>query len=192
MAHVLILYATQEGQTRSIAEFIGDILKDEGHTAEVDSVDTPKTLGSFDAVMIGASIHIGHYPQSLRDFIKKHIKRLNAMPSAFFSVCLTASKTDEEHRALAQNYLDGLFNESDWKPDLSTSFAGALKFTQYGFFKTQLMKAIAKREHLQVDSKHDYSYTSWEKVMRFAMKFVQLLKKPAAPSQAEAKLNASL
>ncbi len=183
MANVLILYATQEGQTKTIAEFIADALKDEGHNTVVAPIEESPLLGSFDAIAIGASVHIGHYPQSLRTFVKKHLKRLTKLPTAFFSVCITASKPDEEHQRLAQAYLDGLFSEMSWQPELSISFAGALKFTQYGFFKTQVMKAIAKREHLQVDNKHDYEYTNWERVMRFTLDFSQLIKQSLNPKR---------
>lgn len=176
MAAILVLYATQEGQTKNIADFIGEVLKDEGHKVAVASVEHPPTLAPFDAFVLGASIHVGHYPQVFHDYVKTYNSSFNKGSSAMFSVCLAANKDDTDHMQKAQAYINELTAETAWKPDQSISFAGAIRFTQYGFFKKQVMKAIAKKEHLKVDAKHDFEYTDWERVTRFALEFSKLVK----------------
>lgn len=176
MATILVLYASQEGQTQTIAEFIADVLRDEGHTVSVASVEHPPMLAPFDAIVLGASIHAGHYHEAFRNYVKTQVSSLNKLASAFFSVCITANKKDASHMEQAQGYIESLLDETQWQPNLSISFAGALKFTQYGFFKTQVMKAIAKKEHLKVDGKHDFEYTDWEHVTRFALEISKYLR----------------
>ncbi len=176
MANLLVLYASQEGQTQTIAEFIADVLKDEGHTVSLSAVEEPPLLADFDGVVLGASIHLGNYSKAFRDYTKTHAQHFNELASAFFSVCLTANKKDAQHMEQAQSYIDSLMTEALWQPNLNISFAGALKFTNYGFFKTQVMKAIAKKEHLKVDGNHDFEYTDWERVTRFALDFSKYLK----------------
>ena len=171
MATILVLYASQEGQTEKIAHYIGETLRDEGHKVAVQAADKPPSLAAFDGIIMGAPIHVGHYPDALTHFIKVHIDELRKLPSAFFSVCLTAAHMDDAHKHDAQSYIDALLEETGWQPGLASSFAGALKFSEYGFFKRQLMKSIAKREHLIEDAKHDYEFTDWDKVTTFAQDF---------------------
>jgi menaquinone-dependent protoporphyrinogen oxidase len=47
-------------------------------------------------------------------------------------------------------------------------FAGRLAYTQYGFVKRQLMKWIARKEGGATDASHDWEYTDWDAVDRFA------------------------
>lgn len=178
MANVLILYANQQGQTQTIADFIADALKDEGHSAMVSSIEVLTQLNNFDAVILGASIYRGRYPKGLKKYIQDHKKQLKLLPSAFFSVCPKYSKTDEIQQQQAQTHLDKLLAETNWHPDISSSFAAALRFSPYVFFKTKVMKAIAKREHLQADTEQDSEYGNLEKVVRFSLRFSDLLNHP--------------
>ena len=171
MATILVLYASQEGQTKTIAHYVGDTLKEEGHKVAVQSVDNPPTLAAFDAAILGASIHVGRYADTLLRYLKAHVGELNKLPSAFFSVCLTAAHAGESRQRDAQGYIDALKDETGWQPALTTSFAGALKFSEYGFFKRRLMTSVAKRDHLIADAKHDYEFTDWDKVTVFAQAF---------------------
>ena len=78
------------------------------------------------------------------------------MPSAFFSVCLAvASDIPEEHKE-AENITVELLKQTGWKPLMTKQIAGALKYTQYDFFKRLIMKMIAKKEGRTTDTSHDY------------------------------------
>lgn len=182
MATLLVLHASQEGQTQKIADYIGETLRDEGHEVAVQPLETPPALTIFDAVIIGASIHIGAYPDALSRYVKMHLASLNALPSAFFSVCLTAATQDEEHVQRALGYIDSLLDETQWRPALTASFAGALKFSEYGFFKRRLMKSVAKQDDLIPDAQHDYEFTDWDRVTVFAQDFLGKIETaPSAP-----------
>ena len=41
-------------------------------------------------------------------------------------------------------------------------------YTQYGWFKRRVMRAIVKREGGDTDMSHDYEYTDWNAVDQFA------------------------
>jgi menaquinone-dependent protoporphyrinogen oxidase len=177
MARILILYASQEGQTAKVADFLAEALKEEGHEVEVAPAKSPPKLSGYDAVMIGASIHVGQYPKEVQDYIKAHKGELARLVSAFFSVSLTAAQTDETSQETVKSYLQGLQDDTGWKPDEIGSFAGALKFTRYGFFKRQLMKAITKKGSLDADASRDHEYTDWEAVAAFAQAFARQLER---------------
>ena len=92
MTKILIGYGTTEGQTARIAEYIADVIRDQGHEAQVldlkRSKDVP--LDGTDAVVIGGSIHMGKHEESVGDFVRKNRGALERLPSAFFSVSLAA------------------------------------------------------------------------------------------------------
>jgi menaquinone-dependent protoporphyrinogen oxidase len=169
---ILIVYETTEGQTRKISHFMEAILKDYGHDVTVtDASETPPAPSSYDAVIIGASVHINKYQSAVLHYITQHIEALNKIPGAFFSVCLAvASEIDEEHKEAAKvtNYF---LEHIGWKPLMTAQIAGALKYTQYDFFTRLVMKRIARREGRATDTSKDYEYTDWDAVREFAAEF---------------------
>jgi len=170
---ILIVYSTTEGQTRKIARFMEDVLQDAGHKVAIaDAADQPPSPGEYDAILIGGSIHIHKYQAALTYYITHYAVALNKMPGAFFSVCLAvASDMEEEHRE-AEKITGDFLHQTGWKPLAVTQVAGALKYTQYDFFKKLVMKMISKREGRTTDVSRDYEYTDWDGVKKFILDFV--------------------
>jgi len=168
----LIVYGTTEGQTRKIAGFMEETLKAEGHLVTIaDATNDPPAPSGYDAVLIGCSIHIHKYQNAITHYITRHAEVLNKMPGAFFSVCMAvASDMVDEHKEAAKIASDFLV-QTGWKPLMTTQIAGALKFTEYDFFKRLVMKMIAKREGHTVDTSKDYEYTDWNAVKKFVTEF---------------------
>jgi menaquinone-dependent protoporphyrinogen oxidase len=169
---ILIVYGTTEGQTRKISHFMEAILKDRGHDVTVaDASKTPPLPSSFDAVIIGASIHIHKYQSAVLRYINSYIADLNKIPSAFFSVCLAvASDMEEEHKE-ARKITNDFLERVGWKPLMTTQIAGALKYTHYDFFTRFVMKRISKREGRTTDTSKDHEYTNWDAVREFVTEF---------------------
>lgn len=175
MARILILYGTSEGQTAKIADVVADVLGQHGHQA--DTVDVTAAFGrlpdGYDAVVVGASVHVGKHDKHVVELVQHDRDALAAMPSAFFSVSLAAHGDVAE----AEGYVDQFEAETGWRPDQVALFGGALLYTQYGFVKRHLMKRIAqdKPGALGVDTSRDYVYTEWDAVKRFAEHFADSL-----------------
>lgn len=173
MTRVLIPYGTTEGQTAKIAEVIAEVIRERGH--EADSVDIKSLADTvpdgYDAVIIGASIHMGKHDKHVVEFVQKNRDTLELLPSAFFSVSLAAYGDAQE----AEGYVDEFEDESGWRPDKVAMFGGALLYTQYGFIKRRVMKGIAKDKpgNLGLDTSRDYVYTEWDAVKRFAEHFAK-------------------
>ena len=55
--------------------------------------------------------------------------------------------------------------------ELTTQIAGALKYTQYDFFKRIIMKMISKKEGRTTNTSQDYEYTNWNLVKEFVNRF---------------------
>ena len=180
MAKVLILYGTTEGQTAGIAEVITDVIREMGHEAEaVDIKRVSDTLpDGYDAVIIGASIHMGKHDKHVVEFVHKNHDTLERLPSAFFSVSLAAQGDTQE----AAGYVDRFEDETGWRPGRVALFGGALLYTHYGFIKRHMMKKIAgeKPGQLGTDTSRDYVYTEWDAVRRFAEHFADQLQTTSA------------
>lgn len=177
---VLICYGTTEGQTRKIAEFIGDLVTRGGHEAVLCDATTVGAVEASraDAAILAASIHIGRYQAALVHRARDWHERLNAIPSAFVSVSLSAASADPHERAEVDEIAQKMLHETGWRPGATLHAAGALRFTQYDFFKRWAMKLIALQHRQPIDTRSDQEYTDWAELGRFVEAF--LAKLPAA------------
>ena len=115
MSRVLIPYGTTEGQTAKIAEVLADVICEKAHEAdavEINSLVGP-VLERYDAVIIGASIHMGKHGKHVVEFVRKNRDTLERLPSAFFSVSLAAEGDTKE----ADGYVEQFEDETGWRPD---------------------------------------------------------------------------
>lgn len=176
MAKIAILYATSEGQAAKISEHIDQIARDRDDEAEaIDVKDVPASfsLEEYDAVIVGASIHMGKHEDYVRDFVKQNREPLERIPSAFFSVSLTACEHTDEGRVQTKEYVEKFVEETGWHSDMAAIFAGALRYTQYGFIKRHFMKKISKdMGSVDTDTSRDYEYTDWNDVRHFTEGFL--------------------
>lgn len=192
MANILVVYGTTEGQTRKIAAFIADVIRERGHTAELaDSTAVEPVLGehTFDGFIVGASVHQGHHQSSVTHFVQAHRTELERVPSAFFSVSMAAALDGDEDQEEPRRYVSEFLKETGWTPDVTARVAGALLYTKYDFFKRFLMKMISKRQGGPTDTSQDYEYTDWDQVTRFVEELLREIEthraSVAAPAQPE-------
>ena len=83
MAKVLTLYGTAEGQTATISEYIAEAARDQGHeakTLDIKEFSGGSVPDGYDAVIVGASIHMGQHEDYVRDFVKKTTDLSNVSP----------------------------------------------------------------------------------------------------------------
>ena len=179
-----IAYATVEGQTRKIAEKLVSILEALNHQAVIVSATemSEYTLERPDGVMLCAPIHAGRYPAYFTDFVRREVDWLNAVPSAFVSVTLSIASADPEEREEAARFPVALAAETGWNPRAIHNAKGALRYTEYDFFKRWMLKRIAGKHKAPTDTSNDYELTDWEALERFAVDFVELCGTGSAPT----------
>jgi menaquinone-dependent protoporphyrinogen oxidase len=85
MTKVLVVYASRHGATQGIAERIGDVLRTEGHEADVASADEVAGVGKADAVVVGSAVYMGSWLKEAIEFIKRNEVRLAEVPLWLFS-----------------------------------------------------------------------------------------------------------
>ncbi len=178
MMRVLLAYGSEEGQTAKIAERIADELRRQNIDVDLincRAVSRDFVLQGYDAAMIGASIHMGRHQRYVVDFVQLFREELDSLPSAFFTVCLTAKSDALADREQVAAYVQEFVAATEWRADRMAVFAGALPYTQYGMIKRFVMQRINRDAGGDADTSRDYEYTDWASVDEFAQEFLALL-----------------
>ena len=133
-------------------------------------------------VVVGASVHAGHHQREIVNWARRHATSLGTVPSALFSVSLSAADDTDEARATTRKYIDDFVEATGWTPRRAISLAGALQYREYDFFTRLLIKMMMHRGGHPTDSGQDYDYTDWDAVERFGRQVAESLPAAAAAS----------
>lgn len=175
MAKILIIYGTNEGHTRKVAEHMADAIRAKGHQAELlQGIKAPPdfSLAGYDGVIAGTSIHMGAHQIAMRKLVKKHHEEFQRLPGAYFCVCLTATSTRPEYQQQVEKYISDFIKYTHWQPQRAVAFAGAIRYPYYNIVKRFMIKLVARKLGLDTDTKREFIYTDWAAVARFAEEFV--------------------
>lgn len=169
---VLILYSGQNGQTRSIASYIANTIStgaDVHNLLLADQVD----LTQYQKVLIGASVRYGRFHSALYHFVARHADQLNQMPSALFTVNLTARKP-EKCSPQTNPYTRKFLLKSPWQPKTCAVFAGALRYPHYRWYDRMMIQLIMRMTGGETDTRKEVEYTNWDHVKRYAQEFDEM------------------
>lgn len=172
----LVVYATTEGQTRKIAQFVADRIK--VHNQNVDLLDATDPsiadvkLRSYDGVIIACSLHVGKFQTSIEEFIRERHQTLNGMRTVFLPVSLSAASKDADDIKGLAECTSKFLEDTGWKPGETHNVAGAFRYTQYDFFKRWGMKLIAYQKGVSTDTSKDLELTDWVALTRATDDFV--------------------
>jgi len=167
-----VFYATTEGQTRRIAERLVAIFREKGFTSrafdvassDADCVDWTRVR----AALVGASLHAVRHQRAAEAFVRDHVGDLNAHPSVFLSVSLSAASPTAAERDEAARIAANLPARAGWRPRQVASIGGRLAYTQYGLLTRLILKRIARRHGAPTETSRDYEFTDWGEVARLA------------------------
>jgi menaquinone-dependent protoporphyrinogen oxidase len=176
MATVLVVYASHDGQTRKIAEWVATVIRARGHLVELldaAQASQDRDLSRFRAVLIGSPIRTQGYLQPVVRFIQSHRAALDALPTLFFSVGLAVVSKAHDGRAQTMRVVEKLVAETGWRPGRVELVAGALLYTRYNFLVRFVMRRISRKEGGDTDTSRDYEYTDWSAVERFTVEFMK-------------------
>jgi menaquinone-dependent protoporphyrinogen oxidase len=171
---ILIIYGTRYGQTVKVAERMRSVLARDGFTVVVADAGGPAIdvdPQRYDGVLVGGSVIRGRHQRSIRKFVIGNLARLNAMPTAFFSVSASAGSGEPRGQADAQRVLEEFLTETHWEPDMVATIAGAMAFTKYPLLLRWLLREISRRNGGPTDTSRDHELTDWEQVCSFAERF---------------------
>ena len=168
MAHILIVYSTTDGHTRKICQRLKEVVEERAHRVELVSIDEASgvDLGSFDKIVLGASIRYGKHGRSVYEFIRRNGPLLEGKPNAFFSVNVVARKP-EKNRPETNPYLRKFLKQISWQPGELAVFAGKIDYELYGFRDRQIIRMIMWMTQGPTDPKTVVEYTDWKQVEAF-------------------------
>lgn len=178
MSQLLILYATSYGQTEKIVRRIAALMAGLGQDVTVvDAAEAPRNLfpGRYDGVLVAGSVLFGRHQRHLRRLVRRHAAALNALPSAFLSVCGAAGTPE------ARTYELGFLRRTGFAPKLVKTVGGAVRYTRYGLVTRLVIKLISSRTGRPTDTSRDWEFTNWTEVERFTREFAELLPGSRAP-----------
>lgn len=180
------LYATREGQTRKVAEHLAAALHVRGlrHVKLLDirHHQDPIHIDEFAGVILAASVHSGKHEPEMVTFVRDHQNELEKVRTAFLSVSLSeagaerSDTTPQQHAnfvADVEKTLATFLKQTGWRPARIEPVAGALLYSKYNFLIRFVMRRIAKKSGGDTDTSHDYVYTDWNALDRFAEEFVE-------------------
>lgn len=189
---ILVAYATAHGQTRKIAEAMAQRMRERGHDAEAAELPrfAPPDLAGFDAVVVGSPLYATRHRWRVTRFVRARRAALAAMPTAFFSVSLSAGSRDERVRGEAEKCVDRWIAATGWTPGLRACLAGALNYRHYNPVLRAVMRRISAATGGSVDTSKNHEYTDWSQVAAFTDAFLASAAAPrkdrrpaAAPAQ---------
>jgi menaquinone-dependent protoporphyrinogen oxidase len=187
MKPILITYATREGHTKRVAEYLAGRIRSGALPVTVLGVRELQdrfSLNQYSAAVLAASVHVGKHEREAIDFVKHHRADLDEMLTAFISVSLSqAGAQDErassESRAKAatdvQKMTDAFLAETQWHPTLTLPVGGALMYRKYNFILRLIMKQIARCAGASTDTSRDHVFTDWRDLDDLATKLVDRL-----------------
>jgi menaquinone-dependent protoporphyrinogen oxidase len=169
---VPVFFATTEGQTRRIAQRLATVFH--GHGIDSRAIDVAGPAAALvdwtkvRGALVGASLHIGKHQKAADRFVLAYASDLNAVPSAFFSVSLSAASKNEKEVDTAESLARAFPAARGWTPELIVSLAGRLAYREYGLLIRWVMRQIARKEGAPTDTSRDYELTDWTQVEQLA------------------------
>lgn len=164
----LILFASNHGQTRTIAFALQRELVEDGvevviRDASAAASELPAPSG-FDVVVLGSRIQLGRHAPAMIAYIRTHRDALEQVPTVFFSVSMAAANGGND----PNGYLDTMFSGVGWRPTIAVALAGALPYRRYNFVLRFVMKRIARAGGHSTDTSRNHEYTRWDEVHQLA------------------------
>jgi menaquinone-dependent protoporphyrinogen oxidase len=187
MKPILVLYATREGHTRLIADYVAAVLLARRlPTTVLCAKDAPDDLrlSDYSAALVAASVHGGRHESELVRFVAHHKAELEQLPTAFVSVSMTEATAEDAHASMEQRHqaehdvqemVERFCKQTGWRPERIKPVAGALMFSKYNVLLRLVMKYISKRQGGPTNTSHDYDFTDWNALNRFTEEFADEL-----------------
>lgn len=167
----LVVYNSKFGSTGEVADFIGNILSENGKAVEIKKIREEVDLYSYDNIVIGSAIQYDKWMGETREFVKKNQKILSKIPVAFFFTCLVLSKKTDKSIRQADGYSEKLYHIAPGVRPISVGgFAGVLNFSKMSFILRLIFRLVSKITGVREGDYRDWdAIGSWARSIDFSL-----------------------
>jgi menaquinone-dependent protoporphyrinogen oxidase len=155
MNKFLVTYATRAGSTVEVATHVGEVLSEAGAIVEVRPIKDVQEVKSYDAVVIGSAIRMGHWLPEAVAFVKANRDTLSHIPTAYFLVSGLLREDTPEMRKTVLAYLDPV--RAILEPTSIGLFAGKMDYSKLSW----LDRIIAKKVMSEGDGRNWDAIQGW-------------------------------
>ena len=161
---LLILYSTVDGHTKDICNYIYKKLKRRKKVSIISVEDSADyDLSDFEEIVIGASVRYGYHRKNVYKFIQQNIEKLEKVKTVFFSLNLTARKS-EKSTPETNPYIKKFLKKVKWEPTIKEVFAGRLDYPSLDTLNKLAILFIMFITNGPKDTSKTYELTDWKKV----------------------------
>lgn len=161
--NILILFATCEGQTRKIAEFVQKEAVSHGHQPRLVDLSEQAVSVSFedvDSVVLAAPVHERRHPKPFETFVAQSRDQLAGCRTLLLSVGLNVAFPDVS--AEAQEYVTEMIMRTGFTPDQVALVAGAVRNQNYDYLDQLVMRLVILRDQDFDPRDGDREFTDWD------------------------------
>jgi menaquinone-dependent protoporphyrinogen oxidase len=157
--NILVVVASRHGSTHEIAEAIAQELRAPGHTVEVRNAADAGAPETYDAVIIGSAVYMGHWLSEAAHFVDRNRARLAAVPVWLFSSGPVGR--DDPHPPGEPTDLDKLMAATQARGH--RTFVGKLDKSNLGLGERLVVKMVGVQEG---------DFRDWEAIRDWAREIV--------------------
>lgn len=163
MPQVLIAFSSGEGHTKKIAQHITGRLTKAGRPTALYDINAPAgpLPRRFETSIVAGSVHLGRHDEQLTRFVRDHHEALNARPSLFLSISLSAAGDDLADLQGAREAIESFLRKTWYKPRRKEMVAGGVHLSDTPWLKRQALKLALKRKGVEIPPSGEIDYTDW-------------------------------
>ena len=154
---ILIIYASKHGSTEKAVNSLKEKIRHETIVVNLKKESAPDT-GSFDAVIIGGSIHAGQLQSKVKKYCTNNIEKLLKTDLGLF-IC-HMEEGEKATKELADVYPEELLNHTK----ATGLFGGEFIFEKMNFLEKMIVKKVS-------GLKESVSKINYETIQQFANRF---------------------
>jgi len=173
---VLLLHGSRFGQSLKIARVVGEQLAARGIAVDLQplTVATAPDPAKHGALALVTSVRYGHFDRNAGRLVARHRAWLDAVPTLFVTVSLTA-RTAAKRDPAVHVYTRKFLAKTGWAPGHTEVVAGALEYPRYKLWDRLAIRLIMHMTHGPTDPTTVIEYTDWDQVRRCADAFADRL-----------------
>lgn len=171
MNKVLIIFASRNGHTKTIANDIAIILEQNEKTVELCNIDATspmRELKSYKHILVMSPVYNKKFMHKVVDFVANNHDELNKVSSILVGVCLSVIKSKKQN----EHYINNFLKRTRWNPNEIFILAGRLYYQDYGILEKILLKIMMFMYGEKTKTTEPIIFTDYQEVEKIAQKII--------------------